>query len=474
MNVQSGSIIEWGSAETQRPAKENGNWDVLNSDVKDIIFRIFRNQNNLTPKQLLRLRLVNRETNSIIKHVIVFSRVFKAIAPVDPTQEYLSQFRMNGASIYAASESKELLNYFLHDHDSNRVFETEGETHLDAADYLEILKSSYHYPCLRFRVYCLELLDQYRQYLESQDVAFKPQMLECHLEFVQELGDAEYEGIEDESVSEAYYEKLSPLLTEDLKRLHISIIPGMVDLFMYPETVPIVLSLMDDNEKEREIDRIKMNLEMKLKDDEVELAVNHYHCLVKLFATATLARRAVDLFRNLLESNDMKEVKVALEKALSLAINYQLKEKKPTETELNQARSAADFFRNLLKEKEVCKLNRLLFGKKLDKLTCLEIDGDPDDIWEKLRLSEIDIDSLEKLTPNLRELALNHFMIDNSFIIKLLEGSLITNIENLNFYGSFFKGGTTCLTQLFASSQLSNLKSLVFPYFRQEGADPGV
>ncbi len=181
MNVQPGSIVEGGPAETQRPVKENGNWDSLGLDVKEIIFRIFRNQNNLTPKQLLKIRLVNRETDFLIRHIIVSSRVFKAIGPVDPTQEYLSQFGMNSASIYAASESKELLNYFLHDHDSNRVFETEGETHLDAADYLEILKSSYHYPCLRFRVYCLELLDQYRQYLESRGLAFKPQMLECHL-----------------------------------------------------------------------------------------------------------------------------------------------------------------------------------------------------------------------------------------------------------------------------------------------------
>ena len=28
MNVQPGSIIEWGSAETQKPAKENGNWEL--------------------------------------------------------------------------------------------------------------------------------------------------------------------------------------------------------------------------------------------------------------------------------------------------------------------------------------------------------------------------------------------------------------------------------------------------------------
>ena len=89
-----------------------------------------------------------------------------------------------------------------------------------------------------------------------------------------------------------------------------------------------------------------------------------------------------------------------------------------------------------------------------------------DERWEGLRLSEIDIDSLEKLTPNLRELALNHFRIENSFIIKLLEGSLITNIENLNFYGSFFED-RTCLSQLFASSRLSNLKSLVLPFLTQ-------
>ncbi len=214
-------------------------------------------------------------------------------------------------------------------------------------------------------------------------------------------------------------------------------------------------------------------IEMKSNDmkvDEVELAVNHFQCFEELWATEfPEARSKVDHFRHVLKSNNTKAVKKALEEALFLAISLQLKKKNPTETELNQARSAADFFRNLLKEKENSKLNRLLFGKKLDQLTCLEIDGDPDDNSWKLRLSEIDMDSLEKLTPNLRELALNHFTIDLSFIIKLFEGSLITNIENLNFYGSLVTD-KICLTQLSGSSQLSNLKSLVFPYFHQKGS----
>ena len=118
------------------------------------------------------------------------------------------------------------------------------------------------------------------------------------------------------------------------------------------------------------------------------------------------------------------------------------------------------------------KLERLFFGEKLENLQALKIDLYTPDYWvesddDSRNFGLEDVQSLEKLTPNLRELTIRHSLILNSFISALLDSPLLAQIQDLDFDYSVIQS-RFCLGELLASPQLSNLKRLGLPFLDQE------
>ena len=114
-------------------------------------------------------------------------------------------------------------------------------------------------------------------------------------------------------------------------------------------------------------------------------------------------------------------------------------------------------------------LERIFFGKKLDQLTALKIklyssNHFVDDDEKVRRFRNVDVISLETLTPNVRDLSLRHCFLEKGFVMRLVASPLLDQIERLNFYESLFED-RACLAQLFGSPKLANLREFALPYF---------
>lgn len=186
-------------------------WYMLNNEVLQPIFLYYKDQSGLGLKSLLPLREVNKQFKAHVEALA--AHLLKVSVDDKPSAEYLSQFRAGSVSLYRDSKSKKFLELFLYAQDCNKKF----ERYQDVGDDLEILKTNYHNPCLRFDT-SLALLDQYRKYWKDRQVAFKPRALSFIFSKGREPGYYKHRFVKD---MQAYYGKLQPLLTEDLQELQL-------------------------------------------------------------------------------------------------------------------------------------------------------------------------------------------------------------------------------------------------------------
>ena len=113
------------------------------------------------------------------------------------------------------------------------------------------------------------------------------------------------------------------------------------------------------------------------------------------------------------------------------------------------------------------KLEPLLFGKQLLRLTSFHLDLDGDDsldAWIAICLRRKDVETLEMLLPNLRHLTFKCCYISNDFIEALLASAFIKNLESLRFSSCIFENESEWLSKLLTYDKFNNLRCLQLPY----------
>jgi len=205
------------------------------------------------------------------------------------------------------------------------------------------------------------------------------------------------------SERKAHYQKLSPLLTEELQQLSLQLHPGAFEVITFPENLGTLSGIIDMFNLPSEL------ISFCVKNEEVA-----------------------------------KKMDPELSKELFGGENIKEKE--------NSRLSQLLF-------------GKTLGG--LSSLELNLYDESPLEWNEESSLNKADVDFLERSAPNLRSLVFKDFFFKKSFIQALVTSTLITKLETLKFDTCEFESNNSCFALFFRNGQFSSLKCLQLPYFEE-------